>query len=72
MTFIRRLVWRETGVTVETIDSILHRYMGDGRVELCDAGNSHRDAFLEVRPYGIIFRTMLLKPRAVVVRRHIF
>ena len=67
MTFIRRLVWRESCVSIKTINGILYSYMRNGRVELRNTSNSHRDTILEISPYGIILWTMLLKPRTVVV-----
>ena len=71
MTFIGRLVRRETGVTVKTIGTIPHTEVLHSRVKHGDAGNQFSHHTLEGCTGGIILLAVFVKPLAVVVYGYI-
>jgi len=61
----------EKRVAVEAVGAVLHCQPGHRFVELGDACYQPGHVALEVLPYSVVFCLVFLKPRAVVVGRHV-
>lgn len=71
MILIRRLIGRETSISIKTVSGIFHRNMSNRRVELGNTKNSLCRTFLEICFHGQILILVFLKPRTIIVCAHI-
>ena len=71
MVFIRRFVWRETRIAIETIGAVLDCQMHHFLIEAADTLQRLSHTPLELLSNGLIFRLMRLKPSPIVVGHHL-
>ena len=68
---VGRLVGREARVAIEAVGGIFNCDVSNGVVDRREAGNGIGHARFEIFPHCLILLSMLLKPGAVVVGRHL-
>jgi hypothetical protein len=68
---IRRLVWRETRITIEAISTIFDLQMSNLGIKTYNTLQSLSNTTLELSPYNLIFRLVLLKPGTVIIGHHL-